>query len=81
MDCIVLGVAESQTRLSDLLFHFLCATFLLYPFVNRHVGCFHVLAVVNDSLVSYSCLIFPFNFYLSLLPILFPKLRPSSSFP
>jgi len=54
MDCIVHGVAKSQTRLSDfhsLIFHCIYEPQLLYSFICQwtHLGCFCFLANVNSA--------------------------------
>ena len=35
------------------MFHCRCVPHLLYPFVDGHLGCFHVLAIVNSAAMNF----------------------------
>ena len=50
-----LGVTESDTTEwlnNKKIFHCIYVPQLLYPFVNGHLGCFHVLAIANSAAMN-----------------------------
>ena len=71
IDCIVHGVTKSWTWLSDFHLHFqysfylsnvpLCIQyhiFFVHSPVHGHLGCFHVLTIVNSALWTLGCMYF-----------------------